>query len=123
MLRGGDRPANLVIKGENYHALQALMYPYEGKVDCIYIDPPYNSGARDWKYNNNYVSDDDAYRHSKWLSFMDKRLRLAKRLLNPADSVLIVAIDENEVHRLSLLLEREMLAKLVKHFQPRRWRR
>ena len=103
--QGELRRANIVIKGENSHALQTLLYLYEGQVDCIYIDPPFNSGARDWKYNNNYVAKDDAYRHSKWLSFMDKRLRLAKRLLNPLDAVLIVAIDENEVHHLSMLLE------------------
>jgi len=96
---------HIVINGENFHALQTLLYLYEGMVDCIYIDPPYNSGARDWKYNNNYVGEDDAYRHSKWLSFMEKRISLAKRLLNPKKSVLIVAIDENEVHRLALLLE------------------
>jgi adenine-specific DNA-methyltransferase len=103
--RGGDRPCHLVIKGENHHALQTLLYPYEGTVDCIYIDPPFNSGARDWKYNNDYVAKDDAYRHSKWLAFIEKRLRLAKRLLNPASSVVIVAIDENEAARLRLLLE------------------
>lgn len=103
--RSDDRQPHLIIKAENHHALHTLLYAYEGKVDCIYIDPPYNSGgARDWKYNNDYVGKEDAYRHSKWLSFMEKRLRLAKQLLNPADSVLIVAIDENEVHRLNLLL-------------------
>ena len=72
---------------------------------AIYIDPPYNTGAKDWKYNNDYVDADDLYRHSKWLAFMERRLLLAKQLLNPADSVLIVTIDENEVHRLRLLLE------------------
>jgi adenine-specific DNA-methyltransferase len=102
---GGDKPFHTVINGENYHALEALVYAYEDQVDAIYIDPPYNSGARDWKYNNNYVDDSDGYRHSKWLSFMEKRLKLAKRLLRPDDAVLIVAIDENEVHRLTLLLE------------------
>lgn len=103
--RGGDKPFHTVINGENFHALQVLLYTHEGKVDAIYIDPPYNSGARDWKYNNDYVDSDDAYRHSKWLAMMDRRLRLAKELLNPAGSVLIVAIDEREVHRLALLLE------------------
>ncbi len=103
--RGGDKPFHTVINAENFHALQALLYTHEGKVDAIYIDPPYNTGARDWKYNNNYVDSEDAYRHSKWLAFMERRLRLAKRLLNPADSVLIVTIDEHEVHRLRLLLE------------------
>ncbi len=102
--RGGDKPFHAVINGENYHALEMLLYAYEGKVDCIYIDPPYNTGAKDWKYNNDYVDKDDAYRHSKWLSFMERRLELAKRLLNPESSVLIVTIDEKEVHRLALLL-------------------
>ncbi len=73
--------------------------------DTIYLDPPYNSGAKDWKYNNDYVEKDDSYRHSKWLAMMERRLSVAKELLNPADSVLIVTIDEKEVHRLSLLLE------------------
>nr|WP_238362242.1 DNA methyltransferase [Actinopolymorpha pittospori] len=103
--QGGDKPFHTVINAENFHALQALLYTHEGKVDAIYIDPPYNSGARDWKYNNNYVDAEDAYRHSKWLAFMERRLKLAKRLLNPADSVLIVTIDEREVHRLGLLLQ------------------
>ena len=103
--RGGDKPFHTVINGENYHALETLLYAYEGKVDCIYIDPPYNTGAKDWKYNNDYVAADDAYRHSKWLSFMERRLELAKRLLNPEDSVLIVTIDEKEYLRLGMLLE------------------
>lgn len=75
-------------------------------MDCIYIDPPYNTGARDWKYNNDYVDGADAYRHSKWLAMMERRLKLAKKLLNPADSVLICTIDEKEYLRLGLLLER-----------------
>lgn len=102
--RGGDAPAHIVINGENYHSLEALRFAYQGKVDCIYIDPPYNSGARDWKYNNNYVDENDAYRQSKWLAMMERRLILAKELLNPEDSVLIVTIDENEYQRLGLLL-------------------
>ena len=68
-----------LIEADNYHALQLLEYLYEGKVDCIYIDPPYNTGAKDWKYNNAYVDANDAYRHSKWLSMMQKRLLLAKK--------------------------------------------
>ena len=79
-----------LIEADNYHALQLLEYLYAGKVDCIYIDPPYNTGARDWKYNNDYVDGNDQYRHSKWLSMMQKRLKIAKELLNPKDSVLIV---------------------------------
>lgn len=94
-----------LIEADNYHALQLLEYLYAGKVDCIYIDPPYNTGAKDWKYNNDYVDGNDAYRHSKWLSFMQRRLKLAKKLLNPAGSVLIVTIDEKEYLHLGCLLE------------------
>jgi len=94
-----------LIEADNYHALQLLEYLYAGKVDCIYIDPPYNTGARDWKYNNDYVDGTDTFRHSKWLSFMEKRLRIAKRLLNPSNSVLIVTIDEKEYLHLGCLLE------------------
>ncbi|MEQ1703749.1 MAG: DNA methyltransferase, partial [Ilumatobacteraceae bacterium] len=104
--RGGDKPAHVVINAENHHALEMLQFTHPGKVDCIYIDPPYNTGAKDWKYDNNYVDGEDGYRHSKWLAFMERRLMLAKELLNPNDSVLIVTIDEKEVHRLGLLLER-----------------
>jgi adenine-specific DNA-methyltransferase len=103
--RGGDKPFHTVINAENFHALQALLYTHEAKIDVIYIDPPYNTGARDWKYNNDYVDSDDAYRHSKWLAMMERRLKLARRLLNPVDSVLIVTIDEKEYLRLGLLLE------------------
>lgn len=102
---GGDKPAHVVINGENHHVLEALQFTHAGKVDCIYIDPPYNSGARDWKYDNRYVDTEDAYRHSKWLAFMERRLRLAKTLLNAESSVLIVTIDEKEYLRLGLLLQ------------------
>jgi adenine-specific DNA-methyltransferase len=98
------KPFHALIDGENFHTLQMLVYMWEREVDCIYIDPPYNTGARDWKYNNRYVDENDEWRHSKWLSFMDRRLRLAKRLLKP-DGVLIVTIDEHEVHHLGMLLE------------------
>lgn len=94
-----------LIEADNYHALQLLEYLYAEKVDCIYIDPPYNTGAKDWKYNNDYVDNSDAYRHSKWLSMMEKRLKIAKKLLNPKDSVLIVTIDEREYLHLGCLLE------------------
>ncbi|MGH2777386.1 MAG: site-specific DNA-methyltransferase [Actinomycetota bacterium] len=100
-----SKPFHTLINGENFHALETLLYAFEGQVDCIYIDPPYNSGAQDWKYNNDYVDRDDVYRHSLWLSFMEKRLKLAQRLLNPDDSVLMVTIDEKEFLRLGLLLE------------------
>lgn len=106
--RGGDKPYHTVINGENYHVLKALTYTHRGKVDAIYIDPPYNTGAKDWKYNNDYVEGDDLYRHSKWLAMMERRLLVAKELLKPNDSVLIIAIDENEVMRLGLLLEQTM---------------
>ena len=112
---------HILIEADNYHALQLLEYLYAGKVDCIYIDPPYNTGARDWKYNNDYVDSSDAYRHSKWLSFMEKRLKLAKKLLNPKNSVMIVTIDEKEYLHLGCLLEEifsdariQMITSIVK---------
>ena len=101
----GDKPAHVVIKGENYHTLEALQFTHAGKVDCIYIDPPYNTRSRDWKYNNDYVDAADAWRHSKWLAMMEKRLRLRTRDLLKDDSVLIATIDEHEVHHLRMLLE------------------
>lgn len=103
--RGADKPYHTVINGENFHVLEALSFVCRGRVDCIYIDPPYNSGARDWKYNNDYVEAEDAYRHSKWLAMLERRLRLASELLDPTCSVLIVTIDEKEYLRLGLLLE------------------
>lgn len=119
--RGGDRPWHTVINSENYHALKALTWTHRGKVDAIYIDPPYNTGAKDWKYNNDYVEGDDLYRHSKWLAMMERRLLIAKELLNPADSVLIVTIDEKEYLRLGLLLEQvlpdaqiQMISSIIK---------
>jgi adenine-specific DNA-methyltransferase len=102
---GAGKPCHTVINGENHHVLKALTWTHRGKVDAIYIDPPYNTGAKDWKYNNDYVEGDDLYRHSKWLAMMERRLQIAKELLNPADSVLIVTIDEKEYLRLGLLLE------------------
>jgi len=103
--RGGSKPFHTVINAENFHALETLLFTHRGRVDCIYIDPPYNTGAKDWKYNNDYVESDDLYRHSKWLAMMERRLLLAKELLNADDSVLIVTIDEKEYERLGLLLE------------------
>lgn len=101
-----DDPYHMVINSENYHALEALIYAYAGQVDCIYIDPPYNKkDSKDWKYNCDYVDANDQYRHSKWLAFMERRLKLAKKLLNSEESVLIVTIDEVEYARLGLLLE------------------
>ena len=103
--RGGDKPYHTVINAENFHALQTLLFTHRGKVDCIYIDPPYNTGAKDWKYNNDYVEGDDLYRHSSGSRSWSGDSVLAKELLNPDDSVLIVTIDEKEVLRLGLLLE------------------
>lgn len=98
-----DKPTNLLIEGDNYHALSVLNYTHEKKIDVIYIDPPYNTGAKDWKYNNNYVDSNDQFRHSKWISMMKKRLLLSKYLLKP-NGVLLVAIDDHESHNLRHLL-------------------
>jgi len=99
-----NKPVNLLIEGDNYHALSVLNYTHKGKIDVIYIDPPYNTGARDWKYNNDYVDAKNAFRHSRWLSFMSHRLQLAKNLLKN-DGVLICCIDDNESAHLGVLLE------------------
>ena len=99
-----DKPSNILIEGDNYHALSVLNYTHKNKIDVIYIDPPYNTGARDWKYNNDYVDINDTFRHSKWIAMMAKRIKLAKNLLKP-DGVLIVTIDDNELCSLGLLLD------------------
>ncbi|HDK42755.1 MAG TPA: site-specific DNA-methyltransferase, partial [Candidatus Pacearchaeota archaeon] len=99
-----ENPVNVLIEGDNYHSLSVLNYTHKKKIDVIYIDPPYNTGAKDWKYNNNYVDINDLYRHSKWLGMMSKRLWLAKNLLKE-NGVLICAIDDNEVNHLGVLLE------------------
>jgi adenine-specific DNA-methyltransferase len=102
--RGGEKPFHTVINGENFHALEALTYTHRGKVDVIYIDPPYNSGATDWKYNNDYVAKDDLYRHSKWLAFIERRLKITRSLLNPTASALVCSIDEKEFLNLGQLI-------------------
>lgn len=102
--RGDDRPHHLIIEAENYHALQLLQYTHQDRVDLVYLDPPFNTGATSWKYNNDFVDSNDAWRHSKWLAFMKRRLALAKRLLKKK-GVLVVAIDENEHATLVLLLK------------------
>lgn len=111
--RGDDKPFHTVINAENYHALEMLTYTHRHSIDAIYIDPPYNTGARDWKYNNDYVASDDDYRHSKWLAFIERRLKIARELLNPEDSVLIATIDEKEYLRLGLLLEQTFPAAKI----------
>lgn len=110
---------NILIEGDNYHALTCLSYTHKGKVDVIYIDPPYNTGNRSWKYNNDYVEKDDGYKHSKWLNFMDKRLILSKNLLKQ-DGVICVTIDNYEVHNIRLVMERifsdrEIVITVIEH--------
>ena len=97
-------PNHILIEGDNLHALTALTFTHEGKIDVIYIDPPYNTGARDWKYNNNYVDETDPYRHSKWLAMMSRRLVIAKKLL-AREGIIMVTIDDYEMHHLWCLLE------------------
>ena len=99
-----DKPTNLLIEGDNYHALSVLNYTHGGKIDVIYIDPPYNTGAKDWQYNNDYVDKEDGYRHSKWLSMMENRLRLAKNLLTDSGFI-CCAIDHNELFTLGCLMD------------------
>ncbi len=101
---GPDAPNHILIEGDNLHALTALSFTHEGKIDVIYIDPPYNTGNKDFKYNDSFVDREDSYRHSKWLSFMKKRLELAKRLLSEK-GVIFISIDENESHNLRILLD------------------
>jgi len=99
-----DSPAHVVINGENFHALEMLGYTHPESVDLIYIDPPYNTGNKTWQYNDHYIAEQDSFRHSKWLSFMERRLTLAKKLLKPT-GVIIVAIGDEEHHRLRMLMD------------------
>jgi adenine-specific DNA-methyltransferase len=98
-----NKSTNLIIEGDNYHSLSVLSYTHAGKIDVIYADPPYNTGAKNWIYNNNYVDGNDTFRHSKWLSFMEKRLRLARSLLK-TDGIIVITIDDYEVATLTLLM-------------------
>ncbi len=95
---------NFLLEGDNLHSLLLLEKTHKGRIDIIYIDPPYNTGAKDWKYNNDYVDGNDSFRHSKWLSFMAHRLSVAKNLLTKK-GVMIVAIDDYEYSHLYMLLE------------------
>jgi len=99
-----NKPINILIEGDNYHSLSVLNYTHKGKVDVIYADPPYNTGNKSWKYNNNFIDKEDAFRHSKWISFVVKRIKLAKELLKN-DGVFIMTIDDYEVGALRLLLD------------------
>lgn len=97
-------PVNILIEGDNYHALSVLNFTHQGKIDVIYIDPPYNTGSGDFKYNDKFVDEEDSFRHSKWLTFMSKRLRLAKNLLK-IDGIILISIDDNESAQLKLLCD------------------
>ncbi|HPL92924.1 MAG TPA: site-specific DNA-methyltransferase [bacterium] len=97
-----SKPTNILIEGDNYHALSVLNYTHQGKIDVIYIDPPYNTGKKDFKYNDSWVDENDTYRHSKWLTFISKRLRLAKNLLSD-EGIIFISIDDNEIAQLRLL--------------------
>ena len=105
LCRNKEKSWNFILEGDNLQALYLLEKTHCGKINCIYIDPPYNTGARDWKYNNDYVEKTDVFRHSKWLSMMQTRLKIARRLMNPLDSILMIAIDDNELCTLKMLLE------------------
>src|SRR4030042_2129774 len=95
---------HIFIEGDNYHALSVLNYTHKKKIDVIFIDPPYNTGSQHWIYNNSYVERDDRFKHSKWLSFMSKRLRLARNLLKE-DGFFAITIDHNELFTLGLLMD------------------
>ena len=97
VLENGNLPTNLLIEGDNYHTLTVLNYTHNERIDVIYIDPPYNTGNKTWKYNNRYVEKDDTFKHSKYLSFLNKRLKLARELLRKT-GILICSIDDYEVH-------------------------
>jgi adenine-specific DNA-methyltransferase len=99
------QPTHLLIEGDNYHALSVLNYTHRGKIDLIYIDPPYNTGNKDFRYNDSFVDKEDGDRHTKWLSFMHRRLELAKHLLKDT-GVIFISIDENEVHNLRHLMDK-----------------
>jgi len=104
-------PINILIEGDNYHALSVLNYTHKDAVDVIYIDPPYNTGTGDsFRYNDKNVDKEDSYRHSKWLSFMEKRLKLAKKLLRDT-GVIFISIDDNELYQLKLLCNEIFLEK------------
>jgi adenine-specific DNA-methyltransferase len=104
IVNGEEYPNHILIEGDNLHALTALIFTHEGKFDAMYFDPPYNTGAKDWRYNNDYVEKEDSFKHSKWLSMMAKRLKIAKRLLKD-DGIICVTIDDYEMPRLFVIME------------------
>ncbi len=104
-IKTDDSDFNILIEGDNYHSLAVLNYTHKGQIDIIYIDPPYNTGNRDFKYNDSFVDKEDGYRHSKWLNFMEKRLKLAKNLMKDS-GVIFISIDDNEQANLKLLCDK-----------------
>ncbi|MCG2691124.1 site-specific DNA-methyltransferase [Candidatus Parcubacteria bacterium] len=122
-IRTCDEQDNILIEGDNYHALTVLNYTHKEKIDVIYIDPPYNTGNKDFIYNDRYVEKEDGYRHSKWLNFMEKRLNLAQALLKET-GVIFISIDDNEVAQLKLLCdkvfgENNFVANIIIQSNPR----
>lgn len=114
-----NKPINVLIEGDNYHALSVLNYTHNSKIDFIYIDPPYNTGSETWKYNNRYIDEEDPFRHSKWISFMYKRLKLSKRLLKKT-GIICVTIDNYEIHNLRHIMEeiftnREIIVTIIEY--------
>ncbi len=99
-----NKPNNIIIEWDNFHSLSTLSYTHKGKIDIIYIDPPYNTWNKDFIYNDSFIDVEDSYRHSKWLSFMSKRLKLAKELLSE-EWVILLSIDDNELYNLKLLCD------------------
>jgi len=114
-----SKPFNILIEGDNYHALSVLNYTHQKKIDFIYVDPPYNTGNKTWKYNNKYVDEEDTFKHSKWISFMYKRLALAKKLLSE-NGTICVTIDNYEIHNLRHMMEeiygeKEIVTTVIEH--------
>lgn len=123
IVKDPTKPTNYIFEGDNYHTLYTLNFTHKRKIDTIYIDPPYNTGNKSWRYNNDYIDKEDRFRHSKWLSFMSKRLRLARRLLKET-GIIICAIDDYEFASLKLLFdeiygEQNRLGTLVVVHNPR----
>lgn len=123
IVKDHSKPTNFIFEGDNYHTLYTLNFTHKRKIDTIYIDPPYNTGNKSWRYNNDFIDKEDRFRHSKWLSFMSKRLRLARRLLKET-GIIICAIDDYEFASLKLLFdeiygEQNRLGTLVVVHNPR----
>ena len=120
---GPDAPNHILIEGDNLEALTTLAYTHAGKVDVIYIDPPYNTGHKDFAYNDTFVDPDDTYRHSKWLSFMSRRLKIAKKLLSD-NGVIFISIDDNEAAQIKMLCleifgQNSFLQQIIVESNPR----